>query len=456
MAANNSQFETSADGEQNLGTFSLSEIKDMLEASIISGQEYEMPYLILGRVGVGKTEFIEGFAKDNGLGFKSIRLANYTETDLVGLPKVVTAERKGNDSEFSPEEIAAGRNLIVKWINSDLLPSDLDPGFNEKGILFLDEITNCSKSVQAAAWQLLDAERGVGSYKLPEKWVVICAGNGPEDGGNCQGLTAALVTRCFALRVACDRNSWLTDYCAKKDEKTGRVPQVHTVVSSFVEQFPVWFWGGEGIGLDEIKKAYAFPNPRQWKKLSSLIYDVESKQSTHQAKSKLIQHFAMATIGKRGASVFMPYYALSDSMIDVKEIVEGRVKYTPDMLKSLDLKSQGATGAPPLSQLMYIQAGALITPLVENIPLAVQGDPGAYQKVIRVLEFLAAVDLIGTAGTADAVMFALKQLGRTPAAMSWVMFNMQFDAQTKKDAPAWYDYYQRNANIIDIMANNGN
>ena len=112
MAANNSQFETSADGEQNLGTFSLSEIKDMLEASIISGQEYEMPYLILGRVGVGKTAFIEGFAQDHGLGFKSIRLANYTETDLVGLPKVVTAERKGNDSEFSPEEIAAGRSLF--------------------------------------------------------------------------------------------------------------------------------------------------------------------------------------------------------------------------------------------------------------------------------------------------------------------------------------------------------
>ena len=49
-----------------------------------------------------------------------------------------------------------------------------------KGILFLDELNMAPPVMQGVAQQLI-LDRKIGSYKVPEGWLILSAGNRKED-----------------------------------------------------------------------------------------------------------------------------------------------------------------------------------------------------------------------------------------------------------------------------------
>ena len=128
------------------------------------------PIFGLGKGGIGKTESIADLAKELNIGYIDIRLLMYSEVDLKGIPY--------------PDE----HHVSTVWLQNDILPKVERDG--EKGILVLDEITSVARSVRTAAYQLLN-ERRLGEYILPDGWLVVCLGNGEDDGGDFQGLRAA-------------------------------------------------------------------------------------------------------------------------------------------------------------------------------------------------------------------------------------------------------------------------
>ena len=101
--------------------------------------------------------------KDKQFGFKKIQLGKLVVGDLTGIPVVMP-------------------DGTVKRVHvPDLPPNDpKDPNFKEYGVLFLDEITTVDEAQMQPALGLADSSRDMGEYKLPEHWLVVAAGNGPD------------------------------------------------------------------------------------------------------------------------------------------------------------------------------------------------------------------------------------------------------------------------------------
>ena len=140
----------------NMRTAALRQITAQIRHQLEDG-DYT-PITLLGKSGIGKTESIQDLAEDLGIGFVELRLSHYQESDLIGLPYI--------------DACGKTRHAV-----SDLLPDEADEG---QGILLLDEVTSAPKSMRSAVYQLLDAGRRLGEYKLPDKWLVVACGNGSK------------------------------------------------------------------------------------------------------------------------------------------------------------------------------------------------------------------------------------------------------------------------------------
>ena len=137
--------------------------------------------MIWGPPGVGKSTVVKTLAKEMGVGFVDIRLAQMESIDIRGLP-VPDKEIKN-----------------VQWLPSSIFPTDNTKG----GIIFLDELSACPKDVQVAAYELiLDRQLGGGDiYKVPNKWLIVAAGNRAEDGGVSTTMSSALTSRMMHVEL---------------------------------------------------------------------------------------------------------------------------------------------------------------------------------------------------------------------------------------------------------------
>lgn len=128
----------------------------------ISELKASLPYLfkagvvplIWGHHGIGKSQSVAQYAKENGLGFIDLRLSLMEPGDLLGL-----ADLSSGNTRFAPPS----------W-----LPK------SGKGILFLDEINRARKDTQNASFQLV-LDRMIHEYLLPLGWHVVAAANPPGD-----------------------------------------------------------------------------------------------------------------------------------------------------------------------------------------------------------------------------------------------------------------------------------
>lgn len=169
----------------NLPAVTVKQFTEIVEQQFKEG--IMRPIFGLGKGGIGKTESIKDLADQLGIGYIDIRLLMYSEVDLKGIPYPNT------DHTFTV------------WLQNNILPRVERDG--ERGILVLDEITSVSRSVRTAAYQLLN-ERRLGEYVLPAGWMVVCLGNGEEDGGDFQGMEGNFANRCSIFNVSPNLDAW--------------------------------------------------------------------------------------------------------------------------------------------------------------------------------------------------------------------------------------------------------
>ena len=176
----------------NIASVTPNQASQFLTASI--NQPKPKPVFLWGPFGVGKSSIVRDVANAMGIGFIDARLSQLSSVDLRGLPAV--------DGEFATFKLP------------DWLPRTERDG--DRGVLFLDELTLAAPSVQGAAYQLLQ-ERELGDYKLPNGWVVLAAGNRPEDNAGVSGRQDAAVMNRFAthLNVLPDVDGWV-DWAGKQ------------------------------------------------------------------------------------------------------------------------------------------------------------------------------------------------------------------------------------------------
>lgn len=241
------------------------------------------PIFGLGKGGIGKTESIMELAKKKlHIGYVDIRLLLYSETDLKGIPYPSTD------------------HVRTIWLQNDILPTVEKDG--EAGILVFDEITSCARSVRTAAYQLLN-ERRLGEYVLPDGWMVVCLGNGEEDGGDYQGMEGNFANRCSVFNVVPDVEAW---------KLWANSNNVNPLVIGYVSWKP-----GDLHSYDpENETELLFASPRSWTAVSNIL-NVNEFDANNDVLCSRIE----SNLGLRVGRQFISFCKFKDNTIDPNRIV---------------------------------------------------------------------------------------------------------------------------------------
>lgn len=150
--------------------------------------DLNLPVLMLGQPGVGKSDVARQVAAKRGVPIIDFRATLIDPVDLHGLP--VANKEKG----------------VAEWLPMGLLPNEERDG--AEGILFIDEITNADNSVKGALYGLV-LDRFIGEYRLPAGWRIIAAGNRVEDRAAAGRLGSALGNRFVQINVEPTVDDWI-------------------------------------------------------------------------------------------------------------------------------------------------------------------------------------------------------------------------------------------------------
>jgi hypothetical protein len=143
-----------------------SEMKTFLETHL----ESKWSAFIWGPPGVGKSSIIAQFAADHGYELIDIRLSQFDNTDIRGIPF------KHADG--------------MKWELPSMFPRDP----KAKAIILLDEFAQAEQSVRKAAFQLV-LDRRIGDYIVPDNVKIVAASNRTQDRSGASKIEYALKSR---------------------------------------------------------------------------------------------------------------------------------------------------------------------------------------------------------------------------------------------------------------------
>ena len=261
------------------------------------------PIFGLGKGGIGKTESIANLAKELGVGYIDIRLLMYSEVDLKGIPYP-------NNS-----------HTATIWLQNDILPKVERDG--EHGILVLDEITSVARSVRTAAYQLLN-ERRLGEYVLPDGWLIVCLGNGEDDGGDFQGMEGNFANRCSIFNVVPNLEAWKT-WAFKSN--------INYLVTAYLS----WKPADLHTYNPDSETDMLFASPRSWKAVSDILNKHPFNKDDELNNIRII-----ANLGSVVGNTFISFCKFKETAVEPSDIIEGKVKgYTGTSLEVLFMTMQG-------------------------------------------------------------------------------------------------------------------
>jgi len=194
-----------------------------------------IPTYIEGPPGVGKSEMWLQIANEEKIGFIDLRLAQMDPVDLRGLPSLI----KTKDG------------LMTTWARPDVWPlADRD---GPKGIILFDELGDCSKAMQSAAYQPI-LNGWAGPHQIGDGWYRAAAGNAQKHRAGAQAMSTALANRFAWIEVEADVECFY--------EHGTRMGYHHYVLSFLKHCKPGLLFSMEG------GNSKAFCSPRSWYRAS--------------------------------------------------------------------------------------------------------------------------------------------------------------------------------------------
>ena len=236
----------------------------------VSTENLKLSLMIWGAPGIGKSTIVSEVAKESKREVIDLRLSQLAPTDLRGLP--VPDNHKG----------------ISRWFPPEFLPTE------GKGILFLDELNMAPPAMQGMAQQLI-LDRKVGSYSLPDEWLVWSAGNRKEDKASVFEMPAPLSNRFIHLNIEADLESFKIYSLAQ-----GLSDQIISFLSFRPELLHK---------MDENHNAW--PSPRTWMMADQLL-DIGLDISV--------------CVGEGPAQEFYAFIDIYKTIPDLSEILKGNTK----------------------------------------------------------------------------------------------------------------------------------
>ena len=235
------------------------------------------PLLIHGSPGIGKSTIVREICKERGIDFIDVRLAQMEPCDIRGLP-VPNKEQK-----------------VMEWFVNGSWPRDP----KSKGILFLDEITSCDKSIAVAAYELV-LDRRLGTlYKVPDNWYIVAAGNLVTDGAVATTMSSALANRFMHVELTEDQESWLT---------WARYNNIHPSVIGFIQYRPKMLFD-----MDDQQLERGWPSPRSWERVSQMCHICSNEH--------LLRKMVFGLVGNGAGVEFMAFHKLNAEFANILSVM---------------------------------------------------------------------------------------------------------------------------------------
>lgn len=261
---------------------------------------FYLPALMLwGPPGIGKSDFVRQLAEyieeETGktVNITDLRLLLFNPIDLRGIPTA-------NEDK-----------TLAVWLKPKIF--QMDESDDVINILFLDELSACAPSVQAAAYQIT-LDRIIGEHRLPDNCIVIAAGNRITDKCVTYKMAKALANRLCHIEITASFSSWV---------KWAKENRIHHKVIGFLTSRRDYF-----MVFDPQRDDLAFPTPRSWEMVSKIlnVYDGDEKEA-----------YAMIAgcVGAGVASEFVTFCSVYYELPSVEDIFEGKNPNVPQKTDAL-------------------------------------------------------------------------------------------------------------------------
>ena len=253
----------------------------------------QRPIFLLGAPGIGKTAIMAQVADELGIGLVSYSMTHHTRQSALGLPFIVHREYRCGDS-FDVSEYTMSE--IIASVYDYMEKTGLD-----NGILFLDEINCVSETLYPSMLQFLQFKT-FGRHKVPQGWIVVCAGNPPEYNRSVHEFDIVTLDRLRKIAVQPSFEAW---------RSYARDCSVHPAVMTYLSVRPDDFYL-----VESTPEGKSFVSARSWSELSTLITLYEQLDLPVDA-NVMAQYLQHSEISERFAS----YYELfkkyrSDYQVD--------------------------------------------------------------------------------------------------------------------------------------------
>ncbi len=183
------------------------EVEEFIKHLIYTNEKAETsgrrktPLCIWGLHGIGKTQLVEEFAKQNQYKWQYIAPAQFEEMgDLLGMPHLSTDPQGKESTQMAPPE----------WV----------PRQEGPGILLIDDVNRADDRILRGIMQLLQNYE-LSSWKLPAHWHIVLTAN--PDGGDYSvtPMDFAMLTRMMHITMEFDVKRWA--WWAEKNQIDPRV-----------------------------------------------------------------------------------------------------------------------------------------------------------------------------------------------------------------------------------------
>lgn len=230
----------------------------------------QVPVLIWGAPGTGKTSTIEALGEKLGLPVEVVIASIREPSDFSGLPII------------SGESVKMAPPIWAKRL--------AEAG---KGILFLDEISTAPPAVQAALLRVV-LDRVVGDLPLPDGVSIVAAANPPDQAAGGWDLTPPLANRFCHIDWQINPREWVEGMMSGFRIKSlailptdweEHLPQADALIASFIQhrqhllfQYP----------KEESAAGRAWPSPRAWTMAARLLAAAESVNADEETSAVLL------------------------------------------------------------------------------------------------------------------------------------------------------------------------
>ena len=149
------------------------------------------PIMIWGTHGLGKTQMVFDYARDNGWKIAYCAPAQFEEMgDLHGMPMVMDPDKDVQGDEYTV------------YSPPDWIPKEEGPG-----ILLLDDVNRADDRILRGIMQLLQHFEML-SWKLPPKWQIVATANPDSGDYSVTSMDDAMLTRMIHVTLEFEPKAW--------------------------------------------------------------------------------------------------------------------------------------------------------------------------------------------------------------------------------------------------------